>query len=229
MRALLLNASVFALVCQAQSPPDIDAIMKKVTGTYEAGSATYEFEIKFTRVESGKGAAGRLHFSFKQPNLYRVEGSIPGLSGSDALKELVIVADGTDIWSYDKVKNEYFSLPAASVQDDDDFDDFSPESMDTFMAKRFRSATYLAPVSKFLREETLEFNGAKINCYLISVNGRTWWIDSKSYRVVREDWEEGTNIVAYYETIKLGEPIADKVFKFVPPQGAKKVDPYTAQ
>jgi outer membrane lipoprotein-sorting protein len=149
---------------------------------------------------------------------------MPG-EASEALRELTIVDDGTNVWSYDRVKNEYFSIPAGSLQEGSDFEDFLPDSMDTFMAKRFRSATYLAPVAKLLGEETLDFSGAQHKCFRIQVNGRTWWVDANSYRIVREDWEEGTGTIAYYETIKLGEPIADRTFQFQPPPNAQKIDP----
>ena len=93
---------------------------------------------------------------------------------------------------------------------------------------RFRGAADLP--GTFLREEALEINGTKADCYVVSAQVtipaegtslHTWWIEKKSNHIVRED-DEGSSVV--FTTIKLNEPPPNDLFKFVPPPGARKVD-----
>jgi outer membrane lipoprotein-sorting protein len=103
--------------------------------------------------------------------------------------------------------------------------DLRPESVDDSMMWRYRGAADFAGGAKLLRQEEIEFAGAKIDCYVISVsvNGGgvliTWWIEKKRSRIVREETAASR---AVFTTIKLGESLPDDLFKFEPPPGAKK-------
>ena len=92
--------------------------------------------------------------------------------------------------------------------------------------EKYRVAGEFADGAKLRREEEIEFSGAKIICYVVSVPEKwpgpyTWWIDKASHRIMREDTGDGSTV---YTTVKLGGPLPDGLFKFEPPPGAKKID-----
>ena len=69
----------------------------------------------------------------------------------------------------------------------------------------------------------------KFNCYVCYVvidtpfgntDSATWWIEKKSYRVIRQDTG---NSKVMFTAIKLGEPLSDELFQFKPPPSARKV------
>ena len=217
---------LFALALRpalAQTPPNLSEILKKVSETYKAASQ-YELVADTTGHES---APGHMLFAFKAPNKYRLEGAMPGMSGNDsAFSEGVIVYDGSAAWFYLPKSNQYGSFPASALTGDDagDLKDLTPGAMDQFMMSRYRSAADLTD-SKFLREEKIEFAGAKVDCYVVSGSKGeviyTWWVDKKRNRILREDNATSSSV---FTTIKLGEPLSDNLFKFEPPPGARRVE-----
>jgi outer membrane lipoprotein-sorting protein len=104
--------------------------------------------------------------------------------------------------------------------------------MDDFLIGRFRSAAEHTSGAKFLREETLEIAGKKMDSYVCHVVvvpldsdafPSTWWIDKKTYRVLREDDlnSDSTSTTVFTEW-RLDEPQPAGLFKFTPPPGARK-------
>ncbi len=148
-------------------------------------------------------------------------------SDISALGNLVMVFDGSAVSFYLPKTKQYGSIPASALNANDagDLGDLKPEAMDDFMVSRYRSAADLVPGASFLREEGIDFGGAKVDCYVISVSLRgaahTWWVDSKRYLILRE-YDAGSSSV--FTTIKLGEPLPDELFKFEIPAGALKLD-----
>lgn len=69
---------------------------------------------------------------------------------------------------------------------------------------------------------------ARTACYVVSVStasggsAYTWWIDKLRYRILREDHGTSSTI---YTTVKLDEPLPPELFTFVPPAGARKIEP----
>jgi|SRR5579872_7591908 len=92
---------------------------------------------------------------------------------------------------------------------------------------RYRGAADHTSEARLLREEALEIAGVKVACYVMTVSPEsrgsayTWWIDKKSYRILRED---SANSSAVFTVIKFDEPIDGDLFKFTPPAGAQKMD-----
>jgi len=136
----------------------------------------------------------------------------------------VLVRDGSSVWWYHPRANEYAALTGNSLPDD-----LKPEVMADVAIGRFKGAADLP--GTFLREEALEINGSKVDCYVVSApvtipaegtSIHTWWIEKKSNHIVREDGDEGSSVV--FTTIKLNEPLPNELFKFVPPPDAHKVD-----
>ena len=99
--------------------------------------------------------------------------------------------------------------------------------MDHFMTWRYRDATDFTAGSKFLREEAVEYAGAKVDCYVLTAAQRrggvtyTWWVDKQNFRILRED-SPGSSVM--FKSVKLDEPLPDSLFKFVPPPGARKIE-----
>lgn len=222
--ALFLHAAV------AQTQPNVAEILTKVGATYKAASQ-YEFEFEGTESIGANTVALHGHVAFRAPDKYRMEGAMPGLTapGPDAGEEGVIIDDGSTLWFYFPKPNQYGSIPASTLTADapGDLGDLRPEAMDHFMAWRYRGAADFIDGAKFLREESLEIAGRKIDCYVVTLlpekRGRTytWWIEKKTSHIQREDGAGNSHV---FTSIKLGEPLSDDLFKFEPPPGAKKLE-----
>jgi outer membrane lipoprotein-sorting protein len=223
MRAAIL--ALFLRAAAAQTQPEVAEILTKVSANYKTASQ-YEFEIDGTR----NSVAFHTHFAFRAPDKYRMEGAIPGLTaaGSDLGEEGLVVDDGSTLWLYFPKPNQYASMPASALTADapGDLGDLRPEAMDYFLTWRYRGASDLAGGAKFLREESIDIAGQKIDCYVVTVSPQnhgltyTWWIEKKTNRILRED-DAGNSAV--FTSIILGEPIRDELFKFEPPPGARKL------
>jgi outer membrane lipoprotein-sorting protein len=218
----------FLRVGLSQAQPDITDILKKVSATYKAVSQ-YDLVIDATGGAPGAREHVSVHmrFAFKAPDKYRMEGSLPGMAPDNPEYEnATAVFDGSTLWWYLPKINQYASIPADDFDVGGDSGDMRPEAMDQFMLARYRGAPEFPGGAKFLRNESIDVGGARVDCHvvMVGVSGEspyTWWVDRKSYRIVREDHEEAS---AVFTSIKLGEPLAEDLFRFVPPAGAKKME-----
>jgi outer membrane lipoprotein-sorting protein len=220
--AIILGLGLLLLpAAQAQTQPDIAAVLRRVSQRYKA-TTQYEF--------IGEGTCGgeqartsepfRMLFAFKAPNKYRVRSNAPCLKpGEPDPGESLRVNDGSTLWAYSSKENQYVSIPAEL------FGNKQPDSIDQATMSRYRGIADIAGQVKFVREEDLSVGASKVDCYVVSVPkqeyapAQTWWIDKASYHVVRIDGDESSIV---FTTIKLNEPLPDSLFKFVPPPGAKK-------
>lgn len=223
----LIGVSVFALfiwtTCAA-AQPNVREILGKVSALYRSATQ-YEIvaDSRSADATSNEGS-GRARFAFQPPNRYRIEGSASGAAETGT----VIIDDGSMIWMYFPQTNQYNSIPVAALKDDaaGNLRDLKPESQDESAMSRYRHAD-ANQESKYLRDEALEYDGAQTDCYVVSVamvKGapvHTWWIEKRSYRILRDDDAEASVV---FSTIRLGQPLADDLFKFVPPEGAQKVE-----
>jgi outer membrane lipoprotein-sorting protein len=215
--------TVFSFVLFGQEDADATKILKKVGATY-LGAKEYLLEAD----ASGRESSGRMLMAFKPPNRYRMEGT--GLFGDDpAFASVVIVDDGSFVWFYLPKVNQYASISTSQLTEDapGDLGDLRPEAMDSFMMSRYREAADSGG-AKLLREETLEIAGARVDCLVLQVSPRvapsihTWWVDRRNNQIVREDDAVSSTV---FTTIRLNMPVADELFKFTPPPGAKKIEP----
>lgn len=229
MRAVIqfMLLALFLHGAEAQTQPEVAEILKKVSETYKAVSQ-YELEVDATTNEDGKRVTLHMHFAFKAPDKYRMEGLGPGMSPLGADGYAVIVDDGSVIWFYLPKPNQYGSIPAGALAPNasGDLGDLMPEVMDHFLMWRYRGAPDFTDGAKFLREDSIEIAGAQVACYVVTFLAQkrglpyTWWVDKKGYRVLREDHAENS---ALFTSIKLNEPIRDELFRFEAPPGARKV------
>jgi len=216
---LLLSPTTFA-----QTHPDVAEILQKVSETYK-GASQYELAADFKGRDerTGKQVAGHMDVAVRASDRYRIEG-LPGMLGRGT-----IVYDGSAVWFYLPESNQYGSFPASALTPDapGDLGDLRPEAVDSFLMQRYWGATDFAADTRFLREQPIEYGGAKVNCYVLSISEKetklayTWWVDTKRHLILREDHGDSSTVFA---TIKLGGPIPDDRFKFTPPPGAQKVE-----
>ena len=216
----------------AQTPPDVAEILRKVGETYKAAS-DYQVTADLTvKSKDGTTSKGKLLIAFRSPNRYRLEGTLPGLGTGNGTGEGVVVHDGTAVWMYMPSSNQYVTFPAAALtaKDAGDLADLRPEAMDNFMLSRYRGAANLASSAKYLRQESVDFGGVQVPCYVVAITlipgaTNTWWIDTREYRILREDTHDSTaDSSAAFRSIQIGGAITDSLFRFVPPPGAKKMD-----
>jgi outer membrane lipoprotein-sorting protein len=201
-------------------PPSVGEILKKVGEVYK-NVKDYEF------VYEGHSGDRTLHgtFAFKSPYKYRLEGR--GLEPDlDPNEVLSIIADGSNIWIYYAQANIYVRRDFTPYTSGN-MSPYSPEFTDIYMTQRYRHASDYIATARLLGDEKIGDRAAKLDCYVLVVfpNGPnlpfTWWIDKSTYRILRED--DAGNIVTF-TTVKLDEPLSDNLFKFDPPQGARKVE-----
>src|SRR5579872_4322295 len=219
---LAVRAGLSALLVRAvlaQASPDLAEVLKKIAKTYTV--TQYELTVRFTaKGDDDRDVSGHGVLTFKGPNRYRVEGAIPGMS-LGPMEEALVVYDGSAVWFYMPKSNQYGTFPASELTTGD-LGDLTPQAMDHFIMWRYRGAVEFAENVKLLRHEPIEYQGAKVDCLVMSVgSGYTWWVDSARYLVLRED-DAGSS--ATYTSIKLGVPLSDDLFKFKPPAGATKMN-----
>lgn len=221
--AILLGLSAFVVHgAHAQAPPEVADILKQVGETYQ-GVTQYELvsDVTTTDPKTGNHVAVHMRVALRAPDRYRFEGAFPGTVDDNSSRGVNIFYDGATITFHDPKLNKYATYPA-SVLGDALPDDMEPDGVDFYVMERFRKAADPSNTPRFLREETIEIGSVKIACNVVSMKrgpAYTWWVDKKSNRVVREDRD---NVSTVYTAIKLNEPLADSLFKFVPPPGARK-------
>jgi outer membrane lipoprotein-sorting protein len=217
---LLVIIGMLTVEALAQTPPDAAEILKKVGETYRAAK---EFELVST--STGTAVPGRVVWAFRAPSQFRLEGADPNLDRADgSFDQTVLVRDGSSAWWYHPRTNEYAAFTSDQLPDKG-----NPETFVALAIGRFREAD--SSSGRFLRQETLEINSARVPCYVVSLpvtvpeagtSIHTWWIEEKSSHIVRDDDDEGSSVV--FATVKLDEPLPNDLFRFVPPPGAHKLD-----
>jgi outer membrane lipoprotein-sorting protein len=216
--------------------PDVPGILKKGSKTYKAASQ-YEFVTDVTTFDprTKKSTTGHARFAFKSPNRYRVEmdGFSEGM-GPFGMGQGLILHDGSTLWFYTAQTNQYGSIPGEKLSPNapGDLGDVRPGAMDYFMMWRYRGAADSAGDAKLIRQEAIDFDGRKVECYVIGVHPTrvsvpdaveyTWWIDKNRNRVLREDTDESS---AVFRVIRLNEPLSDDLFKFTPAPGTQRIEP----
>jgi outer membrane lipoprotein-sorting protein len=231
-RAIILGLSVLLLrMASAQTQPDLMAVLKKVGEIYKAATQ-YEFVGDGTCHVRKTGAVETFHMliAFKAPNRYRMQAATPCLGpGEPDLGEPLMVHDGSVLWAYFPGMNLYTSMPASALTADasGDMGDVRPENVDLFTMWRQRGIADVAGQATFVREEAMNFAGAKVTCYVVVVPpqehlpAQTWWIDKTNYHILRMD-DDNSSVV--FTSVKLNEPLSDELFKFTPPADARKVE-----
>jgi outer membrane lipoprotein-sorting protein len=140
------------------------------------------------------------------------------------------IADGQSVWTYSSQTNQYSKRDQGPV-------DAGPLPMGYWTpdAQPVKSA-------RVVREETVTVDGAAWNCYVVEiahdateslVRGmpaappETWWIDKDRYLVLKQErrtspiYKSQQVWTTTLTKLQINQPVADSVFQFVPPAGAK--------
>jgi outer membrane lipoprotein-sorting protein len=213
MKAATRGAVLALFVCAARglSQPDAAEILKRVTETYKSATE-YELVMDTTYTDAA-GAAQAPPFparlAFKSPDRYRIEG-IPTLLYPGEKMDLIY--DSSTLWMYLPKSNRYASARSDQLTPNDrTIGAFQPVFDD-------------AGEARVLREESIAAGGdAAVECYVVhfQMSGATVWVDKRRFYILREDSATSSTT---FKTVKLNEPISDDLFKFVPPEGATKIE-----
>ena len=221
---------------QAQVTPTAAEIVRSVHQTY-AGMKQIDFSmtiIRRTVVDSQitKETTFGMRIATGIPDKLRLEFDedamkAAGATGGGSEPSLTIF-DGSNTWFYDVGRNQYGVQPGdASV---------GPRFVDDFMPDY---GVMLKDDAQLLREETIEVNGGRINCFVLEISEErgpdlfpqswTWWVDKVRHLVYRADRKTvaprgSDEATILFRNLRLNEPVADDLFVFTPPPGARKVD-----
>ena len=228
-----------SLAALGQSPLSPRQILEKVRDTY-TGVRRFEVTGRVELLRPWQSQAATtipLRIAAEYPNKLRLEGGGSGLVHA-ALPGMV-VSDGKTTWKYDAQHRAYTRTSGPPALDLDMEDDelakfgIAPGSSDvvkigeTFFGS-FRKLPELAGSAKVLRTETVRLSVGDAECYVIDTKegeaGATWWIDNKSFRVLRMETSGRLTVRISFSTASLNEPLPDDVFAFVPPVDAQEVE-----
>jgi thiol-disulfide isomerase/thioredoxin len=238
---LLLAVAALALspLC-AQQYPDGDTLTKQAAATLKTlHSLQYKEDVNMETAFSGQNMKVTTETSraVLNPGKMRLETHAQGLS-------MIIVSDGETTWMYTSIGNEYTRKSAAmgaqGIMDAMGMADMMPNMADIHLTQ------------KTTGDESIVIDGQKHDCWVVhtdigaielpaAVKGAkisdgaiTTWIDKKlgidlqsevSMKVsMPGSISTETHIKTVKKDLQIDGPIADSVFAFTPPDGAKEVE-----
>ena len=201
----LVLASVIAAISvglvSKSSDPTLDAYTAKL-------HAAKSLQVEFTL--GGNGAPVKCSLSYSSPNKLRIE-----------TPEKLSVSDGTTLWVLDKSNNTYTESKAAAT---------APAMADEVYAWRgffakspYEDATDIAMGAK------RTISGVEVQAYALTLprgKSATLYIETATGLAHGSMVTVGDKrLTALASKVQLGDsPLADSVFAFSPPDGAKKVE-----
>ncbi|HUI57535.1 MAG TPA: redoxin family protein [Bryobacteraceae bacterium] len=234
MRWIALSALVLPALC-AQTLPDADGLIKgNGAALKEHRSVQYvsEMTVEMTGQTPMK-MGGEISMAFQNPGKMRMDSKMQGI-------DILMVSDGEATYAYNSMFKQYVKQNAA----------LGPEGIVGMMGVQMPDMSKIKPVSKTLRDETIEVNGEKHDCWVVeskidkieipgvagaqaSAMVLTFWFDKKlgidlqmttSMKMQMPGaGEMGMNQKMVKKTIKFDEPLPDSFFAFTPPADAKEV------
>jgi outer membrane lipoprotein-sorting protein len=149
-------------------------------------------------------------------------------AGEGNVPRLVLISNGKEITEYRAWSNEYtrFADGAFSVA-------FSPDRGSGWGEMSYETIADGAFRASFKGRETLQIGGDRVPCAIVDVEysgadpSYSFWIAESTglvlKRIVRFSSPLGpTKLTSTVRALTLNEPIADSVFEFTPPPGAKQ-------
>jgi outer membrane lipoprotein-sorting protein len=99
----------------------------------------------------------------------------------------------------------------------------TPQAFDLTILGDFRAAEDYVQESRLVRRESINLDDTETVCDVIEMRSphAVWWVDELTHHVVRVDEGDSSEVITH---IKLNQPLPDDLFKFEPPQGARKLD-----
>jgi len=232
---------VLSISASAQTPPDAQAILKKVNETYR-DLKSYQFEYK--TVSDSKAERNGLTSTTHSERLSRITAVRPDrirVETQDSYSSVLLIANGQTVWIYSSQLNAYTKR--------------SPRTVDLFAAAKSTDPSYekiarqvntkLANYARLnveprnltlLPDDILTVNGRQIPCYVLSFakGGARYWIDRERYLVLRESTDQTVqnspgSVTRYLSVVNfisaaINEPAPDSAFSYTPPESAMEID-----
>ena len=232
MRWIALSALVLPSLC-AQALPDADGLLKQnATALKEHRSMQYVSEMTIEMTPMNTKMTGEVSMAFQSPGKMRMDSKMQGIG-------ITMVSDGETTYAYNSMFKQYVKQNAA----------LGPEGIVSMMGVQMPDVSKIKAISKTLRDETIELDGQKHDCWVVesridkiempSVPGAqardmvmTFWFDKKlgvdlqmttTMKMQMPTGEMGMNQKMVKKSIKFDEPLPDSFFAFTPPADAKEV------
>ncbi|HXG66496.1 MAG TPA: redoxin domain-containing protein [Blastocatellia bacterium] len=231
---------------QAQDANPAQELLRKVGETYR-NTKSYHFESTAVVESSSARMESKMNIPITVAAV-RPENKVRFDVKSLTL-DVVTVSDGKTKWSYLPAAREYMKEPVEP--EDARQNEAEIHRMAGFLGVRIPSYEDIAErvkSAKILREEALEVQGKKIDCYVVEVeyepDGRkpgvevspkTFWVDKARNVVLKEFFTTKVkphplrNIIETKQTITfavamVNEPLPDALFTFAAPENAAEVE-----
>jgi thiol-disulfide isomerase/thioredoxin len=220
----------------AQTLPDADALVKNQADSIKKhASMRYDgdMDIEMTGQMPMK-MSGEISMAFQNPGKIRMDSKIQGIS-------IIMVSDGETTWAYNSMANQYVKKNVA----------MGPAGIVQLMGlQNVPDISKVSTTSKTLRDETLEMDGQKHDCWVVETKvgnmeipqaagakvsdmEMTTWLDKKlgidlqfavSMKMDVAGNSIGMNQKLVKKNLKLDEPMPDSYFAFTPPEGATETE-----
>jgi thiol-disulfide isomerase/thioredoxin/outer membrane lipoprotein-sorting protein len=242
MRLAILAALTLSLLC-AQQLPDGETLTKQAEEALKRiHSLQYKEDMITETTFSGETMKDKVEISraVVNPGKMRMESKTGGLT-------TLTVSDGESTWLYNSSSNEYVRKSAVlgpeGMMDAMGMSDFAPKIADMRLTQ------------KTTGEESLTIDGQKHDCWVVHTDigamqlpaaargakmedaTMTAWIDKKlgidlqSETSMKVSMPGGVSTRMHVKMVKkdlaIDAPIADSIFAFTPPAGAKEVEKLT--
>ena len=220
----------------AQTLPDADALVKNQAASIKKhASMRYDgdMDVEMTGQMPMK-MSGEISMAFQNPGKIRMDSKIQGIS-------IIMVSDGETTWAYNSMANQYVKKNVA----------MGPAGIVQLMGlQNMPDISKVSTTSKTLRDETLEMDGQKHDCWVVETKVgnmeipqaagakvsdmvMTTWLDKKlgidlqfavSMKMDVAGNSIGMNQKLVKKNLKLDEPMPDSYFAFTPPEGATETE-----
>jgi thiol-disulfide isomerase/thioredoxin len=229
--SLLLLPGVFA-----QSLPDATVLGKdQAAALKKHDSMHYDGEVSIEMTgQMPMKISGEISMTFQSPGKMRMESKMQGVT-------VTMVSDGEATWAYNSMANQYVKKNVA----------MGPAGIVQMMGlQNMPDISKMSTTSKTLRDETLEIDGQKNDCWVVETKVgnveipgaqgakvsdmvMTSWLDKKLgidvQSAVSMNMAVGGNTIGMSEkmvkkNLKFDEPMPDSYSAFTPPEGATETD-----
>jgi thiol-disulfide isomerase/thioredoxin len=235
MRPLILSI-VAVSAAFAQSLPDANVLVKEQAAAIKKhDTMRYEGEMNIEMTgQVPMKITGEISMAIQNPGKMRMDSKTQGIN-------IVMVSDGETTWAYNSQANQYVKENVG----------MGPMAILKMMGMQdMPDISKVASTSKTLREETLEVDGQKHDCWVVEtkvaamdVPGAqgakvsdmvmTMWLDKKlsidlqstiSMKMSVMGNNIGMSEKMVKKNLKIDEPMPDSFFIFTPPEGATETD-----
>ena len=219
-----------------QTLPDANTLVKEqVTAIKNLASMSYngDMEMEMTGPMPTK-MSGEISMAFRNPGKMRLETKLQGVT-------VTMVSDGVTTWAYNSLANQYVkenaSMGATTI-------------IQMMGLQNMPDVSKVASNSKTLRDETLEIDGQKHDCWVVETKVSditvpeaqgarvsdlvmTLWLDKKLSIDLQLSVSMKMNVAGnsigmaekmVKRNLKLDQPVPDSLFTFTPPEGATETE-----